>query len=239
MSGVMAVHLTGEPGDDAVDRPILLVADPDEDLAALAEHGIAVIRSTDGPDALLRIGSASPDVLLVSARLPGIDAATFIQALRRRALTMPIILGAGPDDADVVMRALAAGATACVAKPYRMQELLPLLHTTRSETSPPPLRVGDIELDPIAHVVRVAGVPVHVPLREFELLHFLMANTGRVVTRLEIARHVWHSDVAPLHNTIAVHVKRLRNRVGDDQKNPAIICTVRGVGYRITAPAGC
>lgn len=230
----MAAPLPRESGASSR-APVLLVADPDDDLRELAAHGITVVRAVDGPGALLRIGAHAPDVLLASARLPGIDPVTLIESVRRSLAALPIILGAGPEDAELAMRALAAGATACVARPYRCKALLALIHTTHDPAALPLLRVGNIELDQDAHVVRVAGAPVHVPLREYELLRYLMRNAGRVVTKHEITRKVWRSAGEPPDNTIVVHVKRLRRRLGDDERNPAILLTVRGIGYRFTA----
>ncbi|WP_181019969.1 response regulator transcription factor [Nonomuraea typhae] len=221
------------PDQPAEDQVAPGVADPEADLIGL--DGIFVIKASDGADALIRVGSTRPDLLLVSARLPGIDAATVIRTVRRALCDLPIILGAGPEDAEIMLQGLEAGATACVAKPYRSQELLPLIQATHG-TAHGPLTVGDIELNNVAHTVRVRGEVVHVPLRELELLHYLMRNVGRVVTKQEIARHVWNSRIAPPHNTISVHIKRLRTRIGDDDKIPAIIRTVRGLGYRIAAP---
>ncbi|NRQ38104.1 response regulator transcription factor [Nonomuraea sp. NN258] len=230
-----AVSPPAQPGGETAARtgPFLLVADPQAELDGLAEHGITVVQCDDGMEALLRIGAEQPDVLLLGADLPGLDAVTLITTLRRR-MDLRIIFGVGASDAEIAIKALQAGATACVVKPYRITELLPLLQVPPSAEAP--LRVGDVELDAKAHVVRVRGEPVHVPLREFDLLAYLMANAGRVVTRHEISRHVWASSIEPPNNTIAVHIKRLRRRLGDSEKSPRIIHTVRGVGYRYAQP---
>ena len=91
--------------------------------------------------------------------------------------------------------------------------------------------VGKVELDVNAYQVKVDGRTVHLPLREFELLHYLMRNAHRTVTREQIMRHVWNSTDTTSTNTIAVHVKRLRARLGDNDDQ--LIQTVRGVGYRL------
>ncbi|MEO3811549.1 response regulator transcription factor [Sphaerisporangium sp. B11E5] len=216
-------------------RPIVLVADPDADLAELTACGITVVHAGDGLEALLRIGMLSPDVVLLSARLPQVDAPAAIRALRT-IYDSPIIIGAGAGDADIAVRALTAGATACVARPYRIQELLPLIDSAGTAHILQSLRSGDIELDVVGYILRRGGVEVHIPLREFELLRFLMTNSGRVVTREEIALAVWGSELGAQHNTIAVHIKRLRARLRDDERNPSIIHTIRGRGYRFTPP---
>jgi DNA-binding response OmpR family regulator len=214
---------------------MVLVADPEADLEELSDHGLTVVHYSDGLDALLQIGMLSPDVVLLSARLPQVDPPAAIRALRK-VYKFPIILGAGADDAGIAVEALIAGATACVARPYRTHELLPFIERAGIVHTLQPLRAGDIELDVVGYVLRREGVQIHIPLREFELLRFLMTNSGRVVTREEIARNVWGSELGAQHNTIAVHVKRLRAKLRDDERNPSIIQTVRGRGYRFTPP---
>ncbi|MBC6458591.1 response regulator transcription factor [Actinomadura sp. HBU206391] len=222
----------------------MLVADPDEALGhelvlALAQRGIEVAVCTDGAQALLRTGALHPDVLLVSANVPTVDATTLVRTVRA-SLPIPVILGVGADNAEEAVKALAAGANVCVARPYRLPELLPLIlgihaEAAAGETGGAVLTCGAVELDPVAHIVRVRGALVHMPLREFELLHYLMVNVDRVVARRQIQTHVWRTDTANT-NTISVHIRRLRERLGDDPENPTIILTVRGVGYRLACP---
>ena len=222
--------------------PALLVADPDVRLirelaAAMQAEGVAVTGVADGAQALLQTGALRPDVVLVSATLTVINAVDFVRAVRL-VQGVPVLLGVGEGDADQAVQALAAGATACVARPYRVHELLPLVQGASSgdpRRERTVLTVGHVELDVTAYQVRVDGVLVHLPLREFELLHFLMRNADRTVTREQIMRHVWHSEDNMSTNTIAVHVKRLRARLRDHEDK--LIQTVRGVGYRLVTPS--
>ncbi|GAA3158127.1 response regulator transcription factor [Planomonospora alba] len=222
---------------DTRTSPMLLVADPEsplvEELAATLEReGVEVLGVPDGAQALLQAGALRPDVVLVSASLPVIGAVEFIRTVRLTR-NVPVLLGVGEGHAEQAVQALAAGATACVARPYRVPELLPLLQAAVSGDSGArrTLVVGNVELDVNAYQVRVDGRVVHLPLREFELLHYLMRNAHRTVTREQIMRHVWNSTDTTSTNTIAVHVKRLRARLGDTDDR--LIQTVRGVGYRL------
>ncbi|MFD8530155.1 response regulator transcription factor [Streptosporangium canum] len=226
-----------EVNEDTRTAPLLLVADPESTLAhgladALEREGVVVTGVTDGAQALLQAGALRPDVVLVSASLPVIGAVDFIRAVRL-SRPIPVLLGVGEGHAEQAVQALAAGATACVARPYRVPELLPLVQAAFSgeSASRRPLVLGRVELDVNAYQVRVDGHTVHLPLREFELLHYLMRNAHRTVTREQIMRHVWNSTDATSTNTIAVHVKRLRARLGDTDDQ--LIQTVRGVGYRL------
>lgn len=222
---------------DSRAKPVLLIADPDgsvvDDVAtALEREGVAVTGAPDGAQGLLQAGALQPDVVLVAATLPVIDPVEFVRAVRI-SRSVPVLLGVGEGHAEQAVRALAAGAAACVARPYRVPELLPFIQAS----SPEPrqvLTVGGVELDVHAYQVRVGGRAVHLPLREFELLQYLMRNAGRTVTREQIMRHVWHAAANTSTNTIAVHVKRLRARLGDEDDQ--LIQTVRGVGYRLVTP---
>ena len=225
---------------DTRQAPMLLVADPDADMVselaeALEREGVLVAGAADGAQALLQAGALRPDVVLVSASLPVIGPVDFVRAVRL-ARAVPVLLGVGQGHAEQAVQALAAGATACVARPYRVPELLPLIHAAFPAAAGvrPVLVVGGVELDTSAYQVRVGGSPVHLPLREFELLHYLMRNADRTVTREQIMRNVWHAAEGMSTNTIAVHVKRLRARLGDHDDQ--LIQTVRGVGYRLVTP---
>jgi DNA-binding response OmpR family regulator len=101
-----------------------------------------------------------------------------------------------------------------------------------------PLVRGPLALDPSSHEVRMHGVATApLPLREFQLLHFLMLHAEKVITREQIRVELW-GDGARRSNTITVHIRRLRERLGDDPHYPVIIQTVRGVGYRLVPPGG-
>lgn len=229
--------MIGQVNGEARTKPVLLIADPDtavveEVAAALEDEGVAVTGVPDGAQGLLQAGALQPDVVIVAATLPVIDPIEFVRAVRL-SRTVPVLLGVSEGHAQQAVQALAAGAAACVARPYRVPELLPFIHAASPEGRKV-LAVGAVELDVQAYQVRVGGQAVHLPLREFELLHYLMRNADRTVTREQIMRHVWHAAASTSTNTIAVHVKRLRARLGDDEDH--LIQTVRGVGYRLVTP---
>lgn len=222
---------------------LVLLADGDEDAARalvpqLLEHGVTTVVSTDGADALLQAGRLRPDVLLVAAELPVLGGATLVRVLRRR-LPTPVLLGVGPGDATAAIEALAAGANACVARPYRLAEVLPLVRATRMDgdglARGEVLEAGGLRLDRAAHEVRLHGTVVRMPPKELDLLAYLMRYRDRVVSHDEIRDQVW----GPGHggtNTVVVHIRRLRARLGDAVGEPRILLTVRGVGYRLVPP---
>jgi DNA-binding response OmpR family regulator len=223
------------------DTLVLLIADADADAStrlagALAEHGVTALVCTDGAEALLVAGAEHPDAVLAAAALPTVDGAALARALRART-TIPVVLGVGDSDGSVAAEALAAGASACVAHPYRLPELLPILRGIRPHgvvEAAPVLEYGVLRLDPATLQVHLAGRLIRMPMRELRLLQLLMTHADRVVTRERIRDAVWSGSMGS--NTLTVHIQRLRQRLGDDQLDPKLILTVRGVGYRLVPP---
>ncbi|MCM3886343.1 response regulator transcription factor [Frankia sp. R82] len=231
--------------------PALLIADSEveqEMLDAIVGGGVEVSVVADGALALLEIGLRQPDALIISARLPVVDGVTVVRTVRSVAGhdDIPILLAVGPDDRPAAAAGLDAGASACVGKPYRVTEVLAMvggLRPDRSGAQPPHpggtevLRGGPVLLDRAAHEVRLDGTLVSVPPREFRLLALLLEQAGRVVPRETLLREVWGSTHTET-NTLAVHVRRLRRRLGEAAGEPTVIESIRGVGYRFRAVPG-
>jgi two-component system response regulator RegX3 len=156
---------------------------------------------------------------------------------------VPIIMvTAKSGEIDTVV-GLEVGADDYVTKPYRIRELVAriraLLRRASGDTTgeversaSPTLRVGDVTLDPDAHRLTVRGQEVTVPLKEFEVLHLLLANAGRVLTREVLIDRVWGSDYVGDTKTLDVHIKRLRSKIEVDPSAPTRIVTIRGLGYK-------
>lgn len=224
-------------------RFLLVIADSDNDAARelagdLAAHDVDAELSVDAADALLAAGRLRPDAVLVSAQQKGLTSTDLVRALCRRA-GIPVVVGVGADDGPHAAAALAAGATACVARPYRLPELIPIMRAIRPDTVrmlDPPIESGRLYLDAATMEVRLGGRPITLPMREFELLRFLMNHVDRVVSREEIYQSVWGGQDSAASNTVTVHIKRLRAHLGDNHKRRHIILTVRGIGYRLVPP---
>jgi DNA-binding response OmpR family regulator len=220
-------------------RLLLLVIDPDTAGCRALQRELAArqvdVLVTDNPaDGLLQAGTLLPDAVLAASDVPPMRGCEIARALYGRT-GIPTIVGVAPDDTDEATRALAAGAMASVVRPYRLQQILPVLGSLpRGASAPEPVRVGRLLLDPAAHEVHIGDRRVDLPQREFDLLHMLMAHAGQVVSRQQIHRLLWNADGAD-SNTLAVHIKRLRDRLGKDRGNP-FITSVRGLGYRLDRP---
>jgi DNA-binding response OmpR family regulator len=223
---------------------LLLIADPDRDVAdelasGLARHHVDVEVCIRGADALVAAGTLQPDAVLVAAEPGDLTGAEVVQVLAQRT-NIPLLVGIGDGQGDQAGAALACGATACIARPYRLNELIPIMKSIRPDSTAmmgPPIVCGALRLDPATLEVHLYGRSIRLPLREYELLRFLMIHADRVLTPEQIYRTVWGRSSDHRSNTLAVHIKRLRVRLGDNQEHPHIIKTVRGVGYRLVPPS--
>ncbi|AFR05674.1 MULTISPECIES: response regulator transcription factor [Nocardiopsis] len=246
----------GAPDDEGrverMEGPLrVLLVEPESEqshrlVLSLSGHDVDITVCVDGAEALLRVGMLRPDTLLTSADPPEVDLETLVR-VTRRAIDIPILIGVGPGDSQRAVRALAAGATACVSRPYRIPELAALLRGSLPGSEglpevgtprPTALRSGDLELDALGHRLFVDGQPVNLALREFGIMDFLLRHSGRVVSREELWTEVWHKPLPPVNNTIAVHIRRLRHKLGDSEARPRFIHTVRGIGYRLDTGQG-
>lgn len=220
--------------------PALLLAEAEEAVAAevaagLTAEGIKVTACRDGAEVLLRAGLERPSMVLLGAPLPVVDAAAVTELLGRLC-PLTVVVGVGPQDAEEAVAALNAGAVAVVARPYRLAEILPLLWRAPASGAGPGerLTVGDIELDPAGMHVHIRGRPLRLPLREFQVLGYLMQHANQVVGRRQILRELWGDELTDT-NTLTVHIKRLREKIGSVPGSGCTIDTVRGLGYRLEA----
>jgi two-component system response regulator RegX3 len=172
--------------------------------------------------------------------LPGLSGTEVCKQIRQRSDVPIIMLTAKDSEVDKVV-GLELGADDYVTKPYSSRELVARIRAVlrrNSEmgddvVSTGTLTVGPVRLDTERHVVEINGKIAQFPLKEFELLEFLMRNSGRVLTRTQLIDRVWGSDYVGDTKTLDVHIKRLRAKIEVDPANPVYIQTVRGLGYKL------
>ncbi len=209
---------------------------------SLEREGFGVIAAADGPAALKAISEKDPDLILLDVMLPGMSGIDVCREIRKSSSVPVIMVTAKGEEIDAVV-GLEVGADDYITKPYRLRELIARIRAIlrRSENSPkedetisnPEVLVeGAVRLDLERHELSVDGELVSLALREFELLSYLMENSGRVVTRESLMQNVWGWDYIGDTKTIDVHVKRLRSKIESDPSAPLRISTIRGVGYR-------
>jgi heavy metal response regulator len=221
----------------------ILVVEDEHKLAAvvrrgLEEHGYAVDVAYDGDDALAMAQAEPYDLIVLDIMLPGIDGITVCQRLREARKNMPVLMLTARDTVDDRVAGLDAGADDYLVKPFAFRELLARVRALLRRdglSRDPVLRVGDLELDTVSHEVRRSGRFVDLTSKEYAILEYFMRNPNRVLTRTQIAEHVWDYDFMSMSNVIDVYVRYLRRKLGDDQE-PRLFRTVRGTGYQLRAP---
>ncbi|KQO94508.1 response regulator transcription factor [Leifsonia sp. Leaf264] len=220
---------------------ILLVEDEtalSEPLAFLLEReGYDVNVAADGPSALTEFDRTGADLILLDLMLPGLSGTEVCREIRTRSSVPIIMLTAKDSEVDIVV-GLELGADDYVTKPYSTRELLARIrailrrHTEDDRDEGTLLEAGSVRMDIERHTVAVDGVVTPMPLKEFELLEFLLRNAGRVLTRGQLIDRVWGSDYFGDTKTLDVHIKRIRSRIEKTPSEPRMLVTVRGLGYR-------
>ncbi len=224
------------------DPTVLVVEDEESYVEALSvglvREGFRVQVARDGVAALEMFDAIRPDVVLLDVMLPRLSGVDVCRELRKRSKVPIIMVTAKASEIDTVV-GLEVGADDYVTKPYRVRELVARMRAVMrrsdhrdADLSSEAMVVGDVSLNPEKHQVHIRGELVALPLKEFELLHVLLANAGRVLTRDQLIDQVWGSDYVGDTKTLDVHVKRLRAKVETDPANPARIITIRGLGYK-------
>ncbi len=203
----------------------------------LREAGYAVDAVGDGRSGLEYALGVPYDALIVDIMLPGLDGLRLVRALRQRRIAVPVLLLTARDAVEDRVDGLDAGADDYLVKPFAFPELLArvraLLRRPPLQTDPV-LRAGDLELETARREVRRAGRAVELSPREFSLLEYLLRHQGQVLTRTQIAEHIWNFDFSSESNVVDVYIGYLRRKVDRDAAHP-LIHTVRGVGYRLSA----
>jgi two-component system response regulator RegX3 len=209
----------------------------------LRREGFEVVVAVDGAEALEMFDAVQPDIVLLDVMLPKVSGIDVCRQLRKRTQVPIIMVTAKGAEIDTVV-GLEVGADDYVTKPYRLRELVARMRAVLRRTelngsgggaaalTPGMVQVGDVSLDPEEHRVSVDGQELSLPLKEFELLHILLANAGRVLPRDTLIDRVWGSDYVGDTKTLDVHVKRLRSKVEVDPATPTRIVTIRGLGYK-------
>jgi two-component system, OmpR family, response regulator MtrA len=229
MTGAVAVILLVE--DDASTREAVTMA--------LEAHGHQVDVAADGDEALDRWRRGKPDLVLLDIMLPGRDGIDVCREIRHHDGVPIIMLTARSEPIDVVI-GLESGADDYVTKPFETRVLLARIKAVLRRTEPHGedhvLRFGDITIDPAGMVVTKAGADVGLTATEFRLLLELARRPGQVFTRDILLHRVWDYEYLGDSRLVDVCVQRLRAKVEADPGSPALIQTVRGMGYKLVVP---
>jgi len=205
----------------------------------LGKEGFGVVTAVNGREALSKFDQGGIDLVLLDLMIPEVSGTEVCKYIRSKSDVPVIMLTAKDTEVDKVV-GLEIGADDYITKPYSSRELIARIKAVLRRNSglgqsgePGVLTVGPVRMDTERHQVNVKGVAISLPLKEFELLEFLMRNAGRVLTRMQLIDRVWGSDYVGDTKTLDVHIKRLRAKIEADPANPTIIQTVRGLGYKM------
>ena len=205
----------------------------------LGKEGFGVVTAATGTEALRKFEQGGIDLVLLDLMIPEISGTEVCRQIRTKSRVPIIMLTAKDSEVDKVV-GLEIGADDYVTKPYSSRELVARIRAVLRrnagegiENEPGVMTVNGVRMDIDRHQVSVNGIPVSLPLKEFELLEFLMRNAGRVLTRMQLIDRVWGSDYVGDTKTLDVHIKRLRAKIETDPANPTLIQTVRGLGYKM------
>jgi two-component system, OmpR family, response regulator RegX3 len=226
----------------------VLIVEDEESLAdplafLLRKEGFEATVVGDGPSALAEFDRSGADIVLLDLMLPGMSGTDVCKQLRTRSSVPVIMVTARDSEIDKVV-GLELGADDYVTKPYSSRELIARIRAVLRRGANEDLdgtgesgvlEAGPVRMDVDRHTVQVNGKPVTLPLKEFDLLEYLLRNSGRVLTRGQLIDRVWGADYVGDTKTLDVHVKRLRSKIEADPAKPEHLVTVRGLGYKLEA----
>ncbi|MBS5925729.1 MAG: response regulator transcription factor [Clostridium sp.] len=222
----------------------VLIVDDEEHIVELLQFnlinaGYKVITANNGLDALKKVKEHKPDLLLLDLMLPGMDGLDVCKEIKRNketSKTSIIMLTAKSEELDKIL-GLELGADDYITKPFSIRELLArvkavLRRSNSDEISEEIYELGRLKVDFERHEVLINNEKVELTLKEFELLEILIKNKGKILRRETLLDKVWGYEYIGETRTVDVHIRYLRKKIEDDDKNPKFIETIRGVGYR-------
>lgn len=219
----------------------VLIVEDDSSVArflkqAMREAGYSVQSAGDGVEAFDLARVSAFDLILLDVMIPRMDGFEVCRQLRASKVMTPILIITARDALEDKIEGLDSGADDYIVKPFQIAELLARARALlrRGTSSPAILRVGDLTLDPATRQASRGGKTIYLSATEYSLLEYLMRNAGRVMTRSMILEHVWQYDFDGNDNVLDVYISYLRGKI-DKGHDPALIHTVRGVGYRMDA----
>lgn len=199
----------------------------------LNEEGYSIDTAEDGEEAQDFIETAEYDCIILDIMLPAIDGLTILKRLRNNRVNTPVLILTAMDAIDDRVKGLDLGADDYLAKPFSFDELLARIRALlrrQVETRETVVTIADLALDTISHTVIRDGKNIELTAKEYSILEYMLKNKGRLLTRSQIADHVWNYDFDGNSNIVDVYIRYLRKKIDDNFDNK-LIHTVRGSGY--------
>jgi len=226
---------------------VLIIEDDASVRDVLAEQfrvaGLRVIQATGGVDGLIKSGQGDVDAILLDLMLPDIDGVEVCRRIRSRSHIPILVVTARTDEEDAV-EALGAGADDFVRKPFQAREVVARARAlmrraqeyAKAALAEETMDFGDLKIDSTKHEVAIRGEPIRFTPKEFELLQLLARSAGKMMHREELLEVIWGYDSSIDSRTLDVHVGRVRAKIEENPREPKLIITVPGVGYKFMAP---
>ena len=218
--------------------PRVLVVDDEENIRFLVESalqlaGMETAAADNGWTGLAAVGEFRPDLIVLDVMMPDLDGFQMLKRLRDRGSTIPVIFLTARDATEDRVRGLTSGGDDYMIKPFAVAELVARvqlrIRQTGKANQETHLVCADLEMDLDAHRVTRAGQVVQLSPTEYSLLEYLLANSGRVLSRSQLLDHVWQYDFGGDSSVVDTYISYLRRKV--DQVEPKLIHTIRGVGF--------
>lgn len=204
----------------------------------LTELGFEVMEASRGEEALRLVRSETVDVVLLDLQMPGIGGMSTLVKLRQIVPRLPVLILTVQDSEDLKVEALEAGADDYITKPFSVRECVARLRSAVRRARTPeraedaPMEIGEIRLDPARRSVTLAGEPVHLTRKEYQILHFLMKHAGKAVTNGKLLTQVWGHEYRNEAGYLRTFVRQLRKKIEPDPARPRYLLTDAYVGYR-------
>ncbi|MDJ0767556.1 MAG: response regulator transcription factor [Ilumatobacter sp.] len=222
-------------------QPLVLVVDDEENIRFLVESGLQLagldsVAVADGRAAIAAVAEHRPDLILLDVMMPELDGFEVLRRLRDAGDRTPVIFLTARDATDDRVAGLTSGADDYVVKPFAIAELVARVRLRledRGGARDLVLRCADLQLDPVAHRVTRYGETIDLSPTEYKLLHLLIGNVGRVLSRAQILDHVWEYDFDGDSSVVDTYISYLRRKL--DHTPPKLIHTIRGVGFCLRA----
>jgi DNA-binding response OmpR family regulator len=218
----------------------ILIADDDADSREilktyLAAKGHQIVLAADGAEALKRFTDERPDLVLLDIMMPKLDGWEVLHYIRAAGRT-PVLMITAKDATDEIVKALSEGADDYIVKPLKLREVEARIVAVMRRFQPSAYwRAGELEIDDAQKRVRVRGREVALSPKEYELLKLLASQPGRVFSDEEIIRHVWPEGGLASSTDVRRYIYLLRQKIEADPKNPTLVLTVPGFGYKLAA----
>lgn len=220
--------------DDSATRRALRVT--------LSSLGFTVVEAARGEEALSLVRVTWFDAVLLDVDMPGMGGVEACRSIRHAIARLPILMLTVMDSEDDKVLALDAGADDYITKPFQLRELTARLRSavrrrnTQDDNRDAPIRLGQLELDPVKYRVQKAGRSIHLTPKEFEMLHYLMMHAGEPIPHARLLKSVWGPEYGNELKYLRTFVRQLRKKIEDDPRNPVYLLTEAYVGYRFNEP---